>query len=185
MNVTIISTINQHKDLYDLEFVRPIVDIIKETETELSIVHIRDLNEKNSGDKYIITGTSYQDNEFLTHKEKIQPLLASGKPILGICAGAELLLPENVALEEIKEIGPQVVEELHEDYLTKGLDGKECYFLHQNGIRTIPLDNKELVALLATPQGIAAFRYKDKPVCGVQFHPEVNHKDIIQRFVKL
>ncbi len=184
MNIVVISTVNTTKTFYELEFVRPITDIITEERNTFEVIHISNVTEHINEDKIIISGTAYQDNEFLKYKENMQHVFNADISVLGICAGAELLLPEDITLENVSEIGPLVVESLHEDNLTKELDGQKCYFLHQNGIRSIPLGNEEVVGLLATKEGVAAYRYKNKPIWGLQFHPEVDKKDLIRKFIK-
>lgn len=184
MKIVVISTISENIKLHELEFIEPILDILKEQGVDYEVVHISNVDKSTVGDKYIITGTSYQDNEFLNHKENIQYLAAQQKPILGICAGAELLLEiENILLENIIEIGPRRVKQVREDNFLKNFDGKECYFLHQKGIKALPCASN-FEEILVTQQGVAAFRHKTKPFWGVQFHPEVAQKEIIAEFVK-
>jgi len=183
-DVLIINTSTKEAPLYIHEFIRPIADICEKTGNTWRIVEIENVPKNIKEKKIIISGTALKDNQFLEYKKNIDKLVNLKKPILGICAGAELLLPKNVELEEILEIGPQIVEELNEDPLTSNLDGKECYFLHQLGIRAIPL-NSDLKALLATKKGIAAFKYSNKEIYGFQFHPEVSQKQVIKDFLRM
>jgi ABC transporter with metal-binding/Fe-S-binding domain ATP-binding protein len=180
--ILIINTSTKEAPLYVHEFIRPITDLCEKSGKTWNMIGVEEIPEEIKAEKIIISGTALKDNQFLKHKKNIDKLINSGKPILGICAGAELLLPKNIELEEILEIGPKVVEELNEDPLTSNLDGKECYFLHQLGIRAIPL-NSYLKALLATKKGIAAFKYSNKKIYGVQFHPEVSQKELIINFL--
>ncbi len=183
-DVLIINTVDKKLKLFENEFIRPLVDICREQKYKQTIISISELKSIEGFQKIIISGTGLKDNKFLEHKEKMKIVFEGNVPVLGICAGAELLLPEDHTLEEIFEIGPKVLEELNEDTLTNGLDGKEAYFLHQKGLRTIPFTS-ELIGLLASEKGIAAFKYKNKNIYGTQFHPEVNHKSFIKQFLKL
>ena len=182
-DVLIINTSTKEAPLYVHEFIQPIADLCEKSGKTWRSVEIENIPKDIKEKKIIISGTALKDNQFLEYKKNIDKLINLEKPILGICAGAELLLPKYVELEEILEIGPQIVEELNEDPLTSNLDGKECYFLHQLGIRAIPL-NSNLKALLTTKKGIAAYKYKDKEIYGVQFHPEVSQKQLILEFLK-
>lgn len=183
-DILIISTINPSLPLFKHEFIRPLADIIEKTGTTYNTVQLEDVPEDIQATHIIITGTGLKDNAFLEHKKHVKQILKLNIPILGICAGAELLLPDNHKLEDIQEIGPRTVEELNEDTLTSTLGGKECYFLHSKGLRAIPFSS-ELVGLLASEKGIAAFKYKHKTAYGVQFHPEVNKKEFVKKFLKL
>lgn len=180
--VCIIDTSTKEAPLYFHEFIRPIIDICEKIGIKTKVINLKDISQIKE-DKIIISGTALKDNNFLEHRKKVQELTKTNKSILGICAGAEMLLPEEIKLEEFLEIGPKVVEELNKDNLTSSLDGEECYFLHQLGIRAIPF-NSDLVGLLATNIGIAAYKYKDKNIYGLQFHPEVSQKQIIIKFLK-
>lgn len=166
-------------EIFEHEFVRPITDILTECNVGFRVAALEELKDASGVKVAIITGTAFKDNEFLKHKHNFKELKI---PILGICAGAELLLPEDCVLEKIIEIGPVKLEELNEDNLTSNLEGKEAYFLHQHGIRGVPLTN-ELVGLLATKEGIAAFKWKEKEHYGFQFHPEVSQKEIIRKYI--
>ncbi|MBN1175824.1 diphthine--ammonia ligase [Candidatus Woesearchaeota archaeon] len=187
-DVLIISTIDSKLKLYELEFIRPITNIIKNEGITYTIKQVSEIDGTEAQSKIIITGTAYQDNKFLEYKNKIKKILTNDKKILGICAGMELMIftEENeIELDSFTEIGPVVVEELNESEFTEGFDGKECYFLHQNGVRSIPPNIKEIKATLATKEGIAAIEFTNKPNWfGVQFHPEVNHKELITKFLK-
>ena len=181
-DILIINTSTKEAPLYEHEFIRPLTDLCEKAQVTWRVVGIDEIPKNISENKIIISGTALKDNEFLKYKKEIEKLVESDKSILGICAGAQLLLPETIELEKFLEIGPLLVEELHEDELTSPLDGKECYFLHQLGIRAIP-PSSDLKGLLATTNGLAAFRYPDKEIYGIQFHPEVSQKQLILNFL--
>ncbi len=164
--VTIISTV--HDPLHQFEFIRPITDILDEEEVTYNISHIN--KPQLLGEKIIFTGTAIKDNKFLEHKEVARQIMSSNKPILGICAGMELLVQDE--LVEVKEVGSIFME------------SKEFpeynYFLHQYGITEVD-NNWEVIA--STDKGIAAIRHKTKPILAMQFHPEVTAKNVIRKFI--
>ncbi len=185
-NILIINTSTEEAPLYFHEFIRPIKDICEDENQSLTIIKIKELKEKKieieNFDKIIISGTSLKDNKFLEEKNEIQKLIKIKKSIMGICAGAELLIPETIELKPILEIGPKKLSEIKKDKLTKDLDEKEGYFLHQFGIEN--KNYEEIDILLTTEKGVAAFKYPNKPIYGFQFHPEVSQKQIIRKFLK-
>ena len=206
--ILIIDTSSDKIPSYKDEFVRPLTTICEEEGFSYETKNIASVKNDcfDNFEKIIISGTSLKDNEFLKFHEKINYLISLRKPILGICAGAELLIPEHIPLKKIIEIGPKIISTSKEDDIIKNLDEKEAFFLHQLGIKEIPKNNtsndnntinnntnkntnnkshNDIEALMRTDSGIACFKYVNQPIYGFQFHPEVNHKEIIRKFLKL
>jgi ABC transporter with metal-binding/Fe-S-binding domain ATP-binding protein len=177
--ILIISTVAKELALHEEEFVRPILARVQKS---CRVVPVSNIPDQIPETHIIITGCAILDDQFLTFREKVQNLLTLDKPILGICAGAELLLPEGHDLQERLEIGPQKVEELHTHPLVEGV--QEAFFLHHLGMSAIPFESP-LQGLLATKQSIAAYKYLEKEIYGIQFHPEVGRHALIQRFLQL
>ena len=154
--------------MHQFEFLRPITDILDEEGVTFHIVPIS--KPRLLGQKIIITGTAIKDNAFLEYKEVARQIKSSQKPILGICAGMELLIQED--LQEVFEVGPIYFES--EDF------PKYNYFLHQYGVKEI---NDRWDVLAKTDKGIAAVKHKTKPILAMQFHPEVSAKDVVRKFI--
>ncbi len=110
-------------------------------------------------------------------------------PILGICYGHQLLATMlGGAVERGKgEYGRVEVEIVREDPLFKGWNKIEVVWMsHSDYVAKLPPD-LEVLALSRDTGYIAAFRHREKPIYGVQFHPEVVHtpkgKELIKNFV--
>ncbi len=115
-------------------------------------------------------------------------LFELGIPILGICYGAQLmsyLLGGIVERSLKREFGFAEIEFLEESPLFKGLDSKRKYQVwmsHSDKITTLPPQFFPLAKTEYSPN--AAFTHKEKPLYGVQFHPEVIHTVIGQELLK-
>ena len=95
--ILVVSTC-QH-ELSELEFVRPITDLI---EDEFVVKHYSKINNDDlvSASKVIICGTALKDFDYL--KGDWSWLKTFQKPVLGVCAGFQLIA-ESLGLELINE----------------------------------------------------------------------------------
>ena len=147
--------------LHELEFVKPVEDILIKNKIKGFIRHYSCLTKKDleKADKIIICGTSLRDNEFLDKINKFSWIKNYKKPILGICGGSHIIgLTLGKELKKQKEIG---LKEININFL--GVKGeRKVYHLH--GFHTLPeVFNKEnFYATL--------------------LHPEVRNKEIIVNF---
>ena len=99
-------------------------------------------------------------------------------PILGVCLGHQLLahvLGGVVAPSDTPEIGWMKITLTQEglsDPLFAGFDQDFfCFQYHVDAITEMPEDTTRLAESPASP--VQAFRYRDKAVWGIQFHPEI------------
>ncbi|AIH03475.1 glutamine-hydrolyzing GMP synthase [Thermodesulfobacterium commune] len=114
-----------------------------------------------------------------------------GIPILGICYGLQLisyLLGGKVERSEKREFGPAYIKIIEENALFKGLKKGEKYKVwmsHSDKIEFLPEGFYVLAETENTP--FAAVAHVEKPIYGVQFHPEVVHteigQDVLRNFV--
>ncbi|TQS32795.1 hypothetical protein Golomagni_06882, partial [Golovinomyces magnicellulatus] len=117
-------------------------------------------------------------------------------PILGICYGLQELAwrlsPENVVAGSEREYGHAVCTPQRYgtsvDRLFEGLgDAVDVYMSHGDRLEQLP----EGFCTIATSKNspFAGIAHKEKPIWGIQFHPEVNHtprgKEILLNFVKV
>ncbi|MBS3092639.1 hypothetical protein J4466_04430 [Candidatus Pacearchaeota archaeon] len=176
--------VNICKEIFhELEFVRPIKDILMSRGIKFKIVHYKELKkiDIDNAKRIIICGTSIKDNNFLKNMKSFSWITGCNKPILGICGGMQIIGMSfrNTHLEKKKQIGMYGVDFEKEFF---GLQGRvEVYELHSRYI--IPnLKDFEIFAVKQCPQAI---KHKTMPYYGVLFHPEVRNKTIIEEFCRL
>jgi len=168
--------------LHELEFVKPIQDILLRNNIKFKIVHYKELKkiDIDNAKRIIICGTSLKDNDFLKNMRLFFWIKSCNKPILGICGGMQVigLVFRNNRLERKKQIGMYGVDFEKEFF---GLQGRvEVYELHSRYI--VPnIRDFEILAVKQCPQAI---KHKTKPFYGVLFHPEVRNKEMILKFAK-
>jgi len=169
--ILIISTCKEQ--LSEHEFIRPIALLIENH----NIIHCSSVKPADikTADKIIIAGTALKDFDYL--KEDFSWLKKCDKPILGICAGMQVIAKEfGVELEDFVAIGPQKVEVTAENKLAK--DSFNAYFLHT---KTGTGDFK----VLATSNGKPCIiKHNEKEIYGCIFHPEVMNEEIIRGFTQ-
>jgi GMP synthase (glutamine-hydrolysing) len=167
--------------LHYYEFVKPIEDILKNSEIKFFTKHYKEVSNKDleKAKKVIICGTSLKDNNLLNNLNRFSWLKDFNKPVFGICAGMQIIgLVFGSKLEKGGEIG-FYNESFKANFL--GLkDNEEVYHIH-NYYVTVPNDF-ELFANSNIPQAI---KHKTKLIYGVLFHPEVRNKDLILNFLKI
>jgi GMP synthase (glutamine-hydrolysing) len=123
-----------------------------------------------------------KDNEFLKDVKKFEWIKTFDKPILGICAGMQIIgVLFGGKIKKKTEIG--FYSEIFENEFL-GLKGKqEVYHLHNN---FIAFDKLKEFNIYCYGNGISqSVKHRDREIFGVLFHPEVRQKDLIKRFVEL
>jgi GMP synthase (glutamine-hydrolysing) len=111
-------------------------------------------------------------------------------PVLGICYGAQLLAHQH---------GGKVERSLHREYgrarlstidshfdLLKEIEvSTQVWMSHGDTITGLPQDFEIIASTDNIP--VAAYKIREKPIYGIQFHPEVTHttqgKDLLRNFV--
>jgi GMP synthase (glutamine-hydrolysing) len=162
--------------LHYYEFVKPIEDILR---GDFVTRHYLEVGEEDlvEAEKVIICGTSLGDNGFLEDVEKFSWIKDFDKPLLGICAGFQIIgMIFGGKLKEKLEIGY-----FHENFRKKffGLGGdQEVYHLHSNYI-----EFSDEFEIFNDGEIAQAVKHKGKDIYGVLFHPEVRQKEMILEFV--
>jgi GMP synthase (glutamine-hydrolysing) len=103
----------------------------------------------------------------------------SGTPVLGICAGHQFMashLGGKAAPSKIPEFGKTMVTVDDEDDIFKGLPTEfVAWESHNDEVTEVP---QGFIALAHSDNcTIQAMKHKEKPLYGLQFHPEVEHTD--------
>jgi anthranilate/para-aminobenzoate synthase component II len=179
--ILIINTCKEKLHYY--EFVKPIEDILKNKSIKFKTTPHKKIKESDikKSTKIIISGTSLKDNAFLKDLKKFSFIKNTDNPILGICAGMQIIGQIYGGIIKTKtEIG-FYHEFFKEDFL--GLKGKEeVYHLHHNYIDFSKLD--DFNDFSEENSIIQAIKHKEKKIYGVIFHPEVRQKEMILNFCK-
>ncbi len=173
--ILIISTCSDR--LNEFEFVQPIVNIVNK---EWKIKHYSKVskNDISVADKVIICGTSLKDNRFLEDLKLFEWLKNFDKPVLGICAGMQIIgLNFGAKLVLKKEIGMIKVEMKKENILFD--NDFEVYCLHGNS-----LSNLKQFEILAKSETSVQVIKKDN-IYGILFHPEVRNENIVKNFIAI
>lgn len=166
------------ESLHELEFVKPIEDILSKSKIEFKSIHYDNLTKKDleNSDKIVISGTSLKDNQFLEDLNKFEWIKEFQKPILGICSGMQIIgLTFGSKIKKQTEIGQQKIS-FKKEFL--GLNSEvNVYMLHNNSIN-LPKDFVEFT----DSKFPKAIKHKSKEIYGVLFHPEVFNKEMILEF---
>ncbi|MGV8151934.1 MAG: glutamine amidotransferase-related protein [Candidatus Nanoarchaeia archaeon] len=171
-----------YEKMHELEFVRPIEDILKLNGIEYFVKNYKEINKKDleSADKIIICGTSLKDNDFLNNLKNFEWVRDFEKPLLGICSGMQIIgIIFGGKIKNKTEIG-FYFEEFNKYFL--GLNGRqEVYHLHNNYIDFSKLNDFEVYC--KGNEIIQALKHKQREIYAILFHPEIRNKDLITNFV--
>ncbi|HRP90753.1 MAG TPA: glutamine-hydrolyzing GMP synthase [Edaphocola sp.] len=126
----------------------------------------------------ILSGSPFSVNDANAPKPEVAAW-AQKVPVLGICYGAQLLASQygaEVGKSSSREYGRAHINLKSEDVFLNGIEnGTQVWMSHSDSIKALP----EGFSLLADTDSIpvAAFKVNkfEKPVYGIQFHPEVTH----------
>lgn len=166
------------------EFVDPIADTLRRAGFSCKVHHFTELkeDEPENYDGVILCGTALRDNAYVGQLEPFSWIKSCKKPILGICAGMQVIgavfggriVPQPV-------IGMEKIEIVMKSPLLGVPREIEGYHLHDFGV-SVPTGFR---VLAESREHVCAFQHDRWPVYGVMFHPEVRNRWILERFAKL
>jgi GMP synthase (glutamine-hydrolysing) len=168
--------------LSEAEFVAPVERIVRKEGHSSRVRHYTDLVPRDlaSTDGAILCGTALADSGYLGRMERFAWLPAFPGPVLGICAGMQVIaLVHGGAVREQAGIGMTGQEIVDPDPLLAGRNRFEAYELHR--LSVVPPDSFRILAV--SPSGGQVIRHRELPVYGVMFHPEVRNEWLIRRFL--
>jgi GMP synthase (glutamine-hydrolysing) len=171
--------------LSEAEFVAPVERIVRKEGHSTRVRHYTDPvlpRDLASAGGAILCGTALADSGYLERMERFAWLPAFSGPVLGICAGMQVIaLVHGGAVREQAGIGMTGQEIVDPDPLLAGRDRFEAYELHR--LSVVPPASFRILAV--SPSGGQVIRHRKLPVYGVMFHPEVRNEWLIRRFLSL
>ena len=166
-----------NEKLHQLEFVKPIEDILRKNKITFKTAHYSKLKNIEKYSKIIICGTSLKDNQY--QEFDFDWIKGFKGKILGICAGMQIIgLVFGGKIKKKTEIG-YFKENFKKEFL--GLNGGiEVYHLHNNYV-SLPKDFEEF-SDSKIPQAI---KHDKKEIYGILSHPEVRNKGVFLNFLRV
>lgn len=169
------------ESLHYHEFVSPVLNILGRMGEDYFVCDYDKVNSNDleRADKVVICGTSLHDNEYLEKISLFSWIKNFGKPILGICAGSQIIqIIFDGELKKIKEIG-QI--DVFFDKIFLGMSGsRKVYSLHQNVVVS-----DDFFVYGKSDLCPHAMKHRDRDIYGVLFHPEVYNHEVIENFYRL
>lgn len=159
------------------EFVEPIAAIAGEGARIMAYGDLR-AEDVEDAPAVVLCGTALADNGYLDRLDRFEWLLATETPVLGICAGMQVMALLNGArLVRVKEIGMTPIEPVEPNLLITG--HMEVYSLHGYAV-----EGPEGFRVLARSRDcVQAIAHPRLPQVGILFHPEVRRGGVVSRFL--
>lgn len=168
------------------EFVHPVQRALERAGFPCRICHISLLDREilEGCDKVVLCGTALKDNEYLNHLERYSWLKEEIWPVLGICAGMQIIAAifgGEIMSRHKPAIGLEEIEVIDESDLLGPPRNIEVYHLHCLDL-TLP---EGFLRLAGRDQVPEAFSHRSQPIWGLLFHPEVRNRWILENYANL
>jgi len=164
------------------EFAYPVAAIVRKAGEEAKIVHYTGVGTglPPGTDAVILCGTALKDTRYLGRPELFCWLPEAPVPVLGICAGMQVISTVHGGETQAGcEIGMTDIEVVRPDPLFAGKDCFQAYELHTLACTPPP----GFWALAVSGTCVQAIRHRKKAVYGIMFHPEVRNEWLVERFL--
>lgn len=177
--------INNTLDPNNFERIDPIKNVIGNVDT----IHFTKQTKSiiDSYDAIILSGAAIKDVKGISKRLGYYNWLKNtDKPVLGICAGHHVIgqiFGAKKFLNKVKSEGHYTIYIDTDDPMLSGVEKKFFgYKIHRSFI-TLPKD----FVLLGHSRvcKVEIMKHKEKPIYGVQFHPELSQKKILKKFLNL
>lgn len=168
------------------EFVHPVQRALQRAGSSCRICHYISVDEESleGCDKVVLCGTALKDNGYLDHLDRYRWLEAGTRPVLGICAGMQIIAAVfggEIMSRSEPAIGLERVELIRSSSLLGPCRNIEVYHLHSRDV-SLPDAFLSLAGVDGAPE---AFSHRSKPIWGLMFHPEVRNRWILENFANL
>jgi len=164
------------------EFVHPIRDSLRELGRRTCVMHYSRVTEAALAfaERIILCGTALKDMGYAGHLDAFSWIKYQKKPLLGICAGMQVIAAVyGGSILPHPQIGLVKMEILRDSSILGEPRSIEGYHLH-NYSATLP-EGFELIS--GKTSSVDAFFHTEYPTVGIVFHPEVRCRWILERFV--
>jgi GMP synthase-like glutamine amidotransferase len=182
MKTILIIDVNGEKDSLAMqEFCNPVARIAS-AHGKTKVLHFMDdmSHDLAKCDSAIICGTPLMENGYLQRMDKFSWIRDFEKPLLGICAGMQIIAKAfGSEIVEKKEIGMTKVKTVSKNQLFSG--NFNAYSLHGLSVESSP----EFTVLARSSCCVQAVRHNGKPMYGILFHPEARNLSVIENFLKI
>ncbi len=159
---------------------------------KITTAHFQELPENYSDfDGIILSGGSkykVKNNEEI-YKQEIELIKNSEIPVFGICLGFELICHtygEKLEMLKEKKRCLRNLEIIEKNPLLEGINKLSVFEAHRFYVKEV----KNMILLAKSKTGVEIIKHPEKPIYGVQFHPEVKIREnqglrILTNFLKL
>ena len=166
------------------EFVAPVARIVDGAGHGSKEMHFSEIttDDLEGATGIILCGTALKDNQFATRRREFFWLRNVSVPVLGICAGMQILcLVFGGTIRPGCEIGMTEIRTVSPDPILPWDQAFQGFELHSFICDPPP----GWLVTSVSDGGAQSIRHPERPFYGVMFHPEVRNKEIVERFLAL